>query len=976
MNTLTAIAKKELRTYFLSPIALIFIATFLLSALFSFFWIEGFFSRNVADIRPLFAWLPVLLIFLVPALGMRLWSEEERTGTMELLRTFPMRTGVMVLGKFVSGLWLVAVALVLTLPIPLMVNTLGDLDWGPVFGGYVATLLLAGAYLSITLCISAMTSSQIVALVFGAVACGVLYLVGSDPVVQVFGNRSGEVLRSLGAGSRFESILRGVIDLRDLAYYGSLIGFFLLLNTRILEARRWSESTERRAFRFNAQARVALVGLNLVALNLVLAPTRTLRWDLTEQNEYSISNVTRGLLESLDEPLLIRGYFSQKTHPLLAPLVPRIRDFIEEYGAVGGLSVRAEFVDPTADPTLEKEARQAYGIESVPFQFADRHEASVVNSYFSVLIKYGDQYETLRFDDLIEVQVHGMDIDVSLRNLEYDLTRAVQKVKYGFQSLESVLARLPNKASLTAYVTEQTLPEEFKEVKGSIQKVVDEIQERAGDRFSFAIVDPDTPGAPLDRQQLYAQYGIKPMAISFFSEQTFYMNLLLEVGEHIEQIVLPESLSEADIKKELVAALKRAGPGSLKTLGVVTASAGGPGMRFTRLREVLGQTYTVEDVDLSAGRVPGNVDVLLVLNPKDLDEKNVYAIDQFMMRGGGVIVSSSAYAMDTQRPRELNVAKVNSGLTEWLKHHGITIDPKVVLDSQSAAFPVPVTRNIAGFSVQEIQMVRYPAFVDIRGSQMNSQSAAVAGLPGVVLHWPSPVRYEERAPEGEENDSDEGNERALVLLRSSPEAWTLDNYQAQPNFNTYRQLGWPLGDTQESFPLAVSQMGPFASFYKNREAPVLGGEAGEGEGEAGAAESEGKRRGSVIETSSERSRLVVVGSSSFVSDGVIAFSRQVSDAYLSNLQLVQNLVDWCLEDVELLQIRARGTYARQLLPTDVGTRKMWEWGNYLFALLAVVLIGFFSLNRRRKVEPLPIRQFAPTAAAGGADLEKRKEGAA
>ena len=108
MKKVTAVIKKELRAYFLSPIALIFIATFLLAALFAFFWVEGFFSRNMADIRPLFEWLPVLLIFLVPAVGMRLWSEEERMGTMEILRTLPLPTAAMVLGKFTAGLGLIA----------------------------------------------------------------------------------------------------------------------------------------------------------------------------------------------------------------------------------------------------------------------------------------------------------------------------------------------------------------------------------------------------------------------------------------------------------------------------------------------------------------------------------------------------------------------------------------------------------------------------------------------------------------------------------------------------------------------------------------------------------------------------------------------------------------------------------------------------------------------------------------------------
>ena len=187
----------------------------------------------------------------------------------------------------------------------------------------------------------------------------------------------------MGAGSRFESILRGVIDLRDLAYYASLTAFFLFLNVSILESRKWSASVRRVGMRTNAKAATVLLALNLVAFNVVLNPVRFARIDLTEHNEYSISPVTEDLLTSLDEPLLIRGYFSGKTHPLLAPLVPRIRDMIEEYGAIGGEHVRAEFLDPTTDTDIEKEAAQGYGIESVPFQFADRHEASVVNSYFS-----------------------------------------------------------------------------------------------------------------------------------------------------------------------------------------------------------------------------------------------------------------------------------------------------------------------------------------------------------------------------------------------------------------------------------------------------------------------------------------------------------------------------------------------------------------------------------------------------------------
>jgi ABC-2 type transport system permease protein len=969
MRTQSAIAKKELRTYFLSPIALIFIATFLLASLFSFFWVEGFFARNVADVRPLFVWLPVLLAFLVPALGMRLWSEEERTGTLELLRTWPLATRALVLGKFVSALGLVAVALFLTLPVPLTVAFLGKLDWGPVFGGYVATLLVAAAYLSVALCISAVTPNQIVSLVFGVAACAGLYLLGAEPVASLFGNFGGEVLRGLGAGSRFTSILRGVLDLRDVTYYASLTFFFLLLNITVLDAKRWSRASGRSGLRFHRLALVALAGANLVALNIMLAPVRGARLDLTADREYSISPVTKELLAGLQEPLVIRGYFSGKTHPLLAPLVPRIRDLIEEYGAVGGEKVKAEFVDPTTDAEIEKEASQAYGIKSVPFQFADRHEASVVNSYFHVLVRYGDQFETLGFEDLIEIQVHGMDIEVRLRNLEYDLTRAVQKAVYGFTSIESVVARLPAPAKLRVVVTPDKLPEGFADIEKRITKVAQEIASRSGERFTFEEVDPTKKDATLTPEVLAEKYKIKPMAMSLFSDETFYLNMLLEVGDHYEQLVPPESLTEADIKEEIIAGLKRAGPGSLKTIGFVAEQESmgmpgmpeaGPNLTFNRLREALAQTYQVKDVDLKEGRVPGDVDVLLVLGPKNHSELERYALDQFLMRGGSAIVLGGSFVIDPSSREQLLVSKVSSGLDELLATYGIRVGKEVVLDPQAGAFPIPVTRDLGGFVVHDIQMLPYPAFVDVRGDGFDSKNPAVAGLPSVVLHWPSVVEATPAAGASSENAT---SPAAAVssLLWSTNEAWLLDDFKAEPDFSLYPEVGWPVRGERKRFSLAAARMGPLTSYFKGKDAPVLGGskdpatdEPGDNAAKDPAKDKTSQRRGAVVESSPDRSRLVVVGSATFVSDFAVSLSRQISDAHLANFALVNNLVDWCLEDVALLGIRARGTYARTLVPTSSTARQALEWGNYAFAVLAVLVIGFFSMGRRKQAVPMAL----------------------
>jgi ABC-2 type transport system permease protein len=447
MRQIFALAKKELNSYFGSPMALIFVGVFLAATLFTFFWVDTFFARGLADVRPMFGWMPILLIFLVAALTMRQWSEEERTGTLEILLTMPTRTLQLVLGKFLGVLGLVAVALGLTLFIPLSVSLLGHLDWGPVAGGYLAAILLAAAYAAIGLFVSSRTDNQIVALILTVLIGGLFYMVGAASVAGFAAGSLAEILRAIGTGSHFESLERGVVDLRDLVYYLSLTVMFLAFNVVSLNSKRWSHGPQSQGYRRNMTLAAALIALNLVVLNIWLYPVSLARADLTAQREYSLSPATTDLLSNLPEPLLIRGYFSQKTHPLLAPLVPQIRDMLEEYKIASKGKVVLEIVDPLQNPDLEAEANRTYGIQPTPLQAADRYGASVVNAYFDILIRYGDQSQVLNFRDLIEVQPSATgQPEVRLRNLEYDLTRAIKKSVFGFQNLDSVLASLENPA--------------------------------------------------------------------------------------------------------------------------------------------------------------------------------------------------------------------------------------------------------------------------------------------------------------------------------------------------------------------------------------------------------------------------------------------------------------------------------------------------------------------------------------------------
>ena len=237
MSNIFAIFRKEFRSYFSSPIAYIYITVFIVLSSWLFF--RGFFVINQADMRGYFGLMPWMFLFFVPAVTMKLWAEEKKLGTMELLMTLPLKEYEVVLGKYLAGFMLFAVSIVLTFIIPIVLFALGNPDGGPIVGGYVGVLLMGAAYLAIGLFASTLTENQIVAFILGVVVCFALLIIGEDFVLFSVPQWLVPAFSFLGLGSHFASIGRGVLDSRDLIYYLSLIGFFLYMSVHTIEARKW-----------------------------------------------------------------------------------------------------------------------------------------------------------------------------------------------------------------------------------------------------------------------------------------------------------------------------------------------------------------------------------------------------------------------------------------------------------------------------------------------------------------------------------------------------------------------------------------------------------------------------------------------------------------------------------------------------------------------------------------------------------------
>lgn len=241
MRTTFVIAGRELAAYFATPVATVFIVIFLALQGALTFNLGNFFDRGQADLAPFFSFIPWVFLLLIPAITMRLWAEERRLGTIELLLTLPVTRAQAVLGKFLAAWAFCAIALALTFPFVLTVNFLGKPDNGVIAAGYVGALLIAGAFLSIGAAISASTKNQVIAFVVAVTIC-FIFAVASYPIVTEFLSRNmpvlAEVARRISVFDRFMNFVRGVIALRDIVFFATFIGFWLFLNTVIVEARK------------------------------------------------------------------------------------------------------------------------------------------------------------------------------------------------------------------------------------------------------------------------------------------------------------------------------------------------------------------------------------------------------------------------------------------------------------------------------------------------------------------------------------------------------------------------------------------------------------------------------------------------------------------------------------------------------------------------------------------------------------------
>lgn len=506
-------------------------------------------------------------------------------------------------------------------------------------------------------------------------------------------------------------------------------------------------------------------------------------------------------------------------------------------------------------------------------------------------------------------------------------------------------------------------------LRTELEGLLEELAAGSDGRLRVRFEDPEAGEGQL-AEQLRQEYGFSPMVAGLFDTQPFWFYMVLESGNETVQVPLPDELTRDALERSLDAGLERLAPGFLRTIALSAPSPARPsmpglgaqgGQSYSQLRDALSEDSRVVEADLAGGQVPADADALLVLSPESLDDKSVYAIDQFLMRGGTVLLASSAF--DTQIGEAIRALRRESGLGEWLEFNGLAIEETMVLDPENASLPIPVQRFVGNRPIREIRMLPYPHFPDVRGAGLDAEHPITAPLEQLTLNWPSPITV----------DAEANAEREVTeLVHSSAGSWVSDATSVVPDFEQWPQTGYEVSSERGRRLLSVVVEGRFDSFFADKESPLLsdesaGGESGAADGGAGGelpgaagqpepqepAGQPGEDAGEdeepgpivgTIDRSPESSKLILVGSNTFASDAVLDLASQgMGTRYTTPIEFVQNAVDWAVQGAGLTSIRSRAQYARTLNPDVRDERLFWEYLNY--GLAALLLLGVWVWRR-------------------------------
>jgi ABC-2 type transport system permease protein len=785
--------KREICAYFNSAIATIYLIVFI--AINNGLFLTRFFLLGRADMRPYFENLPLVLLIFIPVITMRLWAEDRKENTFELLMTFPMRPLEIVLGKYLASLAFYGVALVSTWTIPVMIFFTGTPDKGMIACGYLGAFMVGALFLAVGIFISGLTKEQIVAFVLTVLSCFFLFFLGTDLSASLidgwvagFGTF---LMNALGVASHLNSFQKGVVDLKDVLYFAVTIGVFLFLNSLFFEGRTRPKS------RLIFSSAVAAGAGIVIVFGALVGDMALGRFDLTEGKMYTVSGASRRILSGLKSPVWINVYMTpaDKMPTVLKTLEQDIAGKLEELRIASNGKLNYKMTHIEASKLME--TRKA-GKEPPE----DSLEAKLQNKGIAPF-----QVESIDRDEVgLKLVYAALTIDYKEKNQE-------------------ILPR----------VIPQVLPD------------------------------------------------LEYLILSRVVKLTF---------EHKPKVAFFAPLRNADVTPQMSQLLSNFGQQTPQFED-----------RYKSLEPLLaGNGYVTSRISLSReSGIPKDADVLLVINPGSLNDRQLYEINKYLYQGGKAFIAAQGYenTFRMQPSEGINIIPQNLSLdiNKLTQSWGAKVDEDILMDENSEIITISLGQRVGQFALQMLPLMsRQPAFFYLWGS---------------ALHLSEDVLKQSGL-------------KSTVLFTSGIRSWKVPSSQLENGMLTVKNIVFPRAGSAGKFPLGVMLEGAFSNNYPDG-APAW-------PAKDGAATPEEKTK---EEWKPEPGKLIMIGCSQMFIDDLIVNP--------SNLGLFGNIVDSLTLGDDVVQIRAKTLARRDIKKSSDAERVGWRffaialvpalWAAYSFARL-------------------------------------------
>ncbi len=825
MRNIVSIFRRDLGAYFTSPIGYIFIMVFVTMSV--GLYVTSFFVFPVADMRPYFENLPLLLCVFIPAVTMRIWAEERKENTWEMLLTFPMRAYELTVGKFLAAMVFYAITLAATFTVPMMLFSLGNPDSGIIITGYFGTLLMGACFLALGILFSGFFKDQIVAFVVTLLVCFLFFLLGTDFIASYIDGRMaglGSLLSDVfGVFTHYQPFVRGIIDLANVLFFVVWAGLFLSLNLIFIDGRN----------RPGARVTFLTVAVVCVAIgmlfNYLMAGTSILRFDMTEDQIHTISPSSRAVLAEADSEIEVRLYITprDKMPTAMRNIERDIRDKLEELRlASGGLlnygTVYLEAanviagIDDVADPASEDEEEAIErrmldkGVQPFNVQAMTQDEVTSRLVYCSIGVAYKDRTE----------EIIPQIVPDTLPDLEYQLVNTIYKL------------------------TRDTRP-------------------------IVALVAP--------KEAIHIDPQMRQM--------------LMQMGQEI-----PDSEDP-----------------------------------YIFLEQVLDmEKYDVRRVEMTKeSPLPDEYDTLVVINPRELNERQRWEINRALHGGKSVVLAVQQYEWDYQATREGNRVSrrdENPQINPLLEHYGLGVSTDVLMDVNSVT--LTVQSQGGGFMGALMgQPFDLPTHILINNTTMNQETSITNRLSAILYLWGTALNLDEARLEELGLDAE-------VLMYTSDRAWSIpaDAPMTQASFE-------PPATGGRAYPLMAMVKGQFPDAFEDTPRPAWPEPAQQPGMPPPMDNPDDEPPAPAIEP--QPGQLVVMGCSQM-------FRRNFLQA--ANLDLFLNAVDAVTLSEHLVNVRGTRPIDRIISRPSAGQRTFWQLANYGLAniIIASIGLGFFAARKRAR----------------------------